>query len=137
LSKPGRLPRQTGEDDRLEGTHMKYILLIYGNEKLWAEATDEQRRQTYGEYERFGRMLEERGAVRGGAELDLTTTATTVRKRDGEFVVTDGPFAETAEQLGGFYLVEPADLDEALGFAKALPAGVVEVRPLVETPGSG
>ena len=113
---------------------MKYALLIYANEKLQVEASEEERRRTYAEHDRFGRMLSDRNAAAGGAELALTTTATTVRKRDGEAVLTDGPFAETTEQLGGFYLVEAADLDEAIEFAKALPATNVEVRPVVAAP---
>jgi hypothetical protein len=113
---------------------MKYALLIYANEKVWAEATEEERRETYAEHGRFSELLAERNAAIGGAELALTTTATTVRKRGGEVVLTDGPFAETTEQLGGFYLVEAADLAEAIEFAKALPADTVEVRPIVPQP---
>jgi hypothetical protein len=79
------------------------------------------------------RLLRERDALRGGEELALSASATTLRKPgDGEELVTDGPYAETTEQLGGFYLVEAPDLDAALELARALPADVVEVRPLVE-----
>lgn len=109
----------------------KYALLIYADEKQWTGASEADRAAMYAEYEKFGKMLEERNAIRGGAELDLIATATTVRTTGGDTLVTDGPFAETTEQLGGFYLVEAADLDEAIEFAKALPAGTVEVRPLV------
>jgi hypothetical protein len=118
--------------DNREGTTVKkYALLIYGDERQWTEASEADRTAMYAEYEKFGKMLEERNAVRGGAELATTSTATTVRSTAGDTLVTDGPFAETTEQLGGFYLVEAADLDEAIEFAKALPAGIVEVRPLV------
>jgi hypothetical protein len=111
---------------------MQYALLIYGDEREWTEVSDSDKAAMYAEYEKFGRMLEERGAIRGGAELVATSAATTVRATGGETLVTDGPFAETTEQLGGFYLVEAADLDEAIEYAKALPAGTVEVRPVVE-----
>jgi hypothetical protein len=114
---------------------MKYALLIYQDaafEREWAEATDEQKRELYAQYGEFGKLLAERNAMVGGNELGLSHTATTVRKRDGEAVVTDGPFAEVAEQLGGFFIVDAADLDQALEFAKALPSDVVEVRPVVE-----
>jgi hypothetical protein len=114
---------------------MQYALLIYQDhafEQEWANATAEQRRELYGQYESFGRLLEERSAMVGGNELGLSHTATTVRRRNGEPIVTDGPFAELTEQLGGYYIVEARDLDEALEFAKALPAETVEVRPVVQ-----
>ena len=99
-------------------------------------ATDEQKQRLYEQYGEFGKLLAERNAMVDGNELGLSHTATTVRKRDGEALVTDGPFAEVAEQLGGYYVVEAADLDEALEFARALPNDVVEVRPVVEQEGS-
>ena len=111
---------------------MQYALLIYGDESKWESASPEERKQVYAEYARYSELLESRNALRGGAELKLTATATTVRRKNGEVLVTDGPFAETTEQFGGFYLVEAANLDEALEFAKALPADIVEVRPIVE-----
>jgi len=111
---------------------VKYALLIYGNEKNWAEADDAARTQAYAEHGRFGALLAERGAMRGGEELAATDSATTVRAAGDGFVLTDGPYAETSEQLGGFYLVEAADLDEAIEYAKALPGDLVEVRPVVE-----
>jgi hypothetical protein len=77
------------------------------------------------------KMLQERDAMRGGAELSRSADATTVRGAGDDVSVTDGPFAEAAEQLGGFYLVDAADLDEAIALAKALPEGIVEVRPVV------
>jgi hypothetical protein len=114
---------------------MKYMLLIYQDaafEQEWATATDAQKQEVYDQHVAFGRMLEERGALAGGAELGLSHTATTVRRNGDGHVVTDGPYAELAEQLGGYYLVEARDLDEALELARALPSDVVEVRPLAE-----
>lgn len=113
---------------------MKYALLIYGNEKNWAEADDATRAKAMDEHGRFGAMLDERGAMRGGEELAATDSATLVRAVGEDYVLTDGPYAETSEQLGGFYLVEAADLDEAIEYAKALPGDLVEVRPVVEYP---
>jgi hypothetical protein len=113
---------------------VKYALLIYQNEKAWREADEEQRARAYAAHGRFAELLRERGAARGGEELALTETATTVRLDRGEALVTDGPYAETAEQLGGFYLVGGRDLDEALEFARELATmgDVIEVRPVVE-----
>lgn len=113
---------------------MKYALLIYGDEKAWAEASEEERRATYTEHREFIALLESRGAVRGGEELDQSASAAVVRKRAGDVMVTRGPFAETAEHLAGFYIVEAADLDEAIELATALPSATVEVRPTVAPP---
>jgi hypothetical protein len=113
---------------------VKYALLIYGDETQWAEASDEERKKTYEKWGEFDKLLRERNAATAGEELDLTSTATTVREREGEFLLTDGPFAETAEQLAGFIIVEAADLDAAIEYAKACPAGVVEVRPVAAPP---
>jgi hypothetical protein len=113
---------------------MKYALLIYQGEKLereWEKASEDERRKVYAEHDAFAEMLTNRGALVGGHELGLRTSATTVRRNGSDHVITDGPFAEVAEQLGGFYFVEASDLDEALEYAKALPAGLVEVRPIV------
>jgi hypothetical protein len=114
---------------------MKYALLIYQDkafEAQWADPSDELKAEIYGAYSEFGKLLEQRGAMVDGNELGLSHTATTVRKRNGEIAVTDGPFAEVAEQLGGYYVIEAADLDEALELAKALPSDLVEVRPIVD-----
>ncbi|WP_250030195.1 YciI family protein [Paractinoplanes maris] len=112
---------------------MKYALLIYQTEKDWAEADEEQRRRAYEAHGRFAALLKERDADRGGEELALSGTATTIRAGG---LLTDGPYAETAEQLGGFYLVDARDLDEALELGRALSAmgDIVEVRPVVEHP---
>jgi len=112
-------------------------LLIYQNEKEWAEADEDQRTRAYAAHGRFSALLAERGADRGGEELALSGLSTTVRMRNGDAVLTDGPYAETTEQLGGFYLVEGRHLDEALEFARELAAmgDVIEVRPVVEHTG--
>jgi hypothetical protein len=115
---------------------MEFALLIYGDEKAWQAASPEERRQTFAEHERFSAMLAEKGAIRGGAELEPTERARTIRRRGDELGVTDGPFAETAEQFAGFYLVEAPDIDAAVELAKALPANLVEVRPLAPMPES-
>ena len=110
---------------------MKYMALIYGNEEAWdALSEEDQPRVT----ERYMALAREPATVRGD-ELQDPDTATTVRVRDGETLTTDGPFAETKEQLGGYYLIDCASLDEALEFAARIPAaerGAVEVRPVVE-----
>ena len=113
---------------------MRYVLLLYGNEKEWLEATEEQQAAAFAAHGEYTEMLRSRNAMQGGEALAPTTTATTIRKRNGTVTVTDGPFAETAEQIGGFYLVEAKDLDEALELARALPEDVVEVRPTLEGP---
>jgi hypothetical protein len=114
---------------------MEYALLIYGDEKLWGSASEQQRGDMYAEHGRFMKMLQDRGALRAGEELALTPSATTLRSSGDDVSVTDGPFAETAEQFGGFYVVEAADMTAAIELAKQLPAQTVEVRPIVPNPG--
>ena len=109
---------------------MQYALLIYGDEKVWASRDEDQRRENMASHERFAAMLQEQGAMRGGKELSLAGAATTLRHQGDEVSITDGPFAETAEVLGGFYLIEAADLDAAIALAKELPEAVVEIRPI-------
>jgi len=115
---------------------MKYALLIYDDEQAWGSLDDATRGSMMEEYGKFSTGLEERGQMRAGEQLAPTSTATTVREKDGKTLTTDGPYAETKEQLGGFYLIEAATLDEALEAAAAIPSvkygGVVEVRPIVE-----
>jgi hypothetical protein len=113
-----------------EETTMQYALLIYGDEKVWESYDEAEQQENHARHQRFMKMLAERDAMRGGAELSRSSTATTVRLTGDDVSVTDGPFTEAGEQLGGFYLVEAADLDDAIALAKALPEGVVEVRPL-------
>jgi hypothetical protein len=114
---------------------MKYTLLIYGDEKAW-EARDEREWQvTHERHARFMAMARARGALlEGGQALDGSATATTIRNRGDKVDMTDGPYAETAEQLGGFYLIEAADLDEALEIARQVPEPIVEVRPVTVFP---
>jgi hypothetical protein len=114
---------------------LKYALLIYGTETGWDSVTDEERQMLYKEYDAFGHEAEQRGLMRGGEELTSVSSATTVRVRDGETLVTDGPFAETKEQLGGFFLLECEDADEAIEMAAKIPgarSGSIEVRPCME-----
>jgi hypothetical protein len=116
---------------------MKYALLIYGDENGLETASQEERQAMYEEYDKYAAWLVERGWMRGGEELSSTKSATSVRVKDGELLSTDGPFAETKEQLGGFFLIECDDLDQAIEAAGKLPGarrGSVEVRPLVEGP---
>ena len=111
---------------------MQYTLLIYGDEAAMATAAPEDNRTMMDGYRRFGEKHRER--IAGGEALHPTASATTVRVRDGERLLTDGPFAETREQLGGFYLVEADSLDQALDIAAEIPGaatGCVEVRPVV------
>jgi hypothetical protein len=114
---------------------MKYLLLIYGDESGWDDVTPEQSAQVMAAYEAFGREAAEAGAMVSGEGLQPTSTATTVKVRDGERMLTDGPFAETREQLGGYYLLDCANLDEAIGWAAKIPGastGCVEVRPVMD-----
>ena len=113
---------------------MRYILLIYGDEAARIAMPDDDRHAMYAEYEKFANELTERGIGRGGDELASVTSATTVQERDGKMLVTDGPFAETKEQLGGYYLIEVENLDDAIEAAGRCPGaqhGTVEVRPVL------
>jgi len=114
---------------------MQYMLLIYLEESAPTEA---QRAQCYEASAAFARELHARGKFIASAPLHPTATATSVRTVEGKQVVTDGPFAETREQLGGYYLVNAENLDEAIGIAKQIPAGrwgTVEIRPVMEIAG--
>jgi hypothetical protein len=119
---------------------MKYLLTIYNDESGWSEVTPEQSGQIMAAYEAFGRAATEAGVMLGGEGLQPTSTATTVRVRDGETVTSDGPFAETREQLGGYYLLDCRDLDEAIGWAARIPGaqqGSIEVRPVMDYDAAG
>ena len=112
---------------------MKYLCTIYGDESQLADVTPEQTNEMMEAYGAFGQEAGDR--ILGGEGLQPTSTATTVRVRDGERLLTDGPFAETKEQLGGFYVIEAKDLDHAIEVAARIPGastGSVEVRPIVE-----
>ena len=114
---------------------MRYALLIYANEQDWASQTEEQSQAVNQEYMAFTKDIIDRGLMKGGEALQATATATTVRVRDGETLTTDGPFAETKDQLGGFYLVDCKDLDEAIEVAARIPdvrRGSIEIRPIMD-----
>ena len=114
---------------------MKYALLIYGQESAWQSMAEDQLKAVYQQYEDFGKWLAEKSWGRGGEELASTSSATCVRLENGRPVTTDGPYAETREQLGGFYLIECDNLDQAVDAASRIPGidrGVIEVRPVVE-----
>jgi hypothetical protein len=114
---------------------MRYLLLIYGPEWDSSQMTPEQQEAVMEEWTDYSAGLLKRGAMEGGEALESTATATTVRVRNGETVTTDGPFAETNEVLGGFYLLNCKDLDEAIEIAAACPGakyGSIELRPVSE-----
>jgi hypothetical protein len=114
---------------------MKYMLLIHDEEQAWGKMSQEEQQRIYGEYGQFTQQLKADGHHLASSQLQPTSMATSVRVRDGKRLVTDGPFAETREQLGGYYLVEARDLDEAIGIAARIPSarmGTIEVRPIVE-----
>ncbi len=113
---------------------MRYMLLIYGDEGAWANATPEQQAAGMQVWEDYGKWLTDKGWMRGGEALHPTAQATTVRVRKGDTLTTDGPFAETKEQLGGYYEVECANLDQAIEAASRIPAaptGSIEIRPIM------
>lgn len=115
---------------------MKYMLLIYHAEQSWNAVNEAERQDIYAEFRKLRGELQARGQFVTGSQLQPVTTATTVRVRDGKELVTDGPFAETHEQLGGYFLIEAENLDEATSIAARIPSartGAIEVRPLVET----
>ncbi len=113
---------------------MQYLLLIYRNEADLGRMTADDRKKMTAEYGVFTQSIIQSGHFKAGDGLQPTTTATSVRVRDGKIMTTDGPFAETREQLGGYYLVEAKDLDTALGLAARIPGaktGTIEVRPVM------
>ena len=114
---------------------MKYLLLIYFEETL---LTDDMREHCYEESAQLSRDLQSNGKFLGASPLYPTSTATSVKIREGRRLVTDGPFAETREQLGGYYMVDANDLDDAIAIAARLPGaryGTIEVRPVIEIEG--
>ena len=114
---------------------VKYALLIYAQEGGWDALSDDERKAITQQYSDFGTWLSGRGWIRGGDQLAETSSATSVRVENGRTVTTDGPYAETKEQLGGFYLIECDNLDQAIEAASRIPAaqgGLIEVRPLME-----
>lgn len=114
---------------------MKYMLLIYGDEQALDDTT---REACYGESAQLAREIDASGKYLGASPLHPTSAATSVRVRSGKRVVTDGPFAETREQLGGYYLVDANDLDDAIDIAERIPGarwGTIEIRPVMEIAG--
>src|SRR4051812_88737 len=114
---------------------MRYALLICGDESADAAMSPREGQARMAEYVAFGEEMGQRGVLQGGERLRPTTDATTVQVRDGKVLTSDGPFAETKEQMGGFYLVDCKDLDEAIEVASKIPAastGSIEVRPIWE-----
>ncbi|HUB01056.1 MAG TPA: YciI family protein [Terriglobales bacterium] len=114
---------------------MRYMLLIYADEQSWSEA---EREQCYKDSAQLAHQLKAKGQYLAANPLQPVATATSVQVRNEKRLVTDGPFAETREQLGGYFLVEAKNLDEAIDIAQQIPAaakGTVEIRPLLEVPG--
>ena len=112
---------------------MQYLLMIYRNEAEMNAVSAAEGQKMMKEYETFTQSIIQSGNFKAGDRLQPTTTATTVRVRDGKMLTTDGPFAETREQLGGYYLIEAKDLDAAIGIAARIPGarfGSIEVRPI-------
>jgi hypothetical protein len=118
---------------------VKFLLMIHSDEGEWATLPEGERKAVVAEFGAFAQRARESGKLLGGGELQPTDRATTVRVESGETVVTDGPYAETKEALGGYFLVESDSIDEAVELAKQLPApragGGVEVRPIYEEEG--
>ncbi|HXN85852.1 MAG TPA: YciI family protein [Candidatus Binataceae bacterium] len=117
---------------------MEYALLIYGSEAEGAKRTPAEHQAGFKEYGEFTKWLQASGKMKDGRPLEGVGNATTVRVRNGKTSSTDGPFAETKEQLGGFYLVEAKDLDDAIAIAARIPGakyGCIEVRPILKIPG--
>ena len=118
---------------------MRYMLLIYDREADIAKMSEAEQGAFFGEYMGFTEGIRKSGHHKAGDPLQPVATATTVRVKNGKTVTTDGPFAETREQLGGYYIVEAKDLDEAIGIAARIPSsrtGSIEVRPIMEIPGN-
>jgi hypothetical protein len=116
---------------------MKYALLIYAAEKEWTEKSKEEQGSIYNEYWNYSIELKNSGRMVSCEPLDPTSTATTIRVRDGKTIPTDGPFADTKEQLGGIYVIDAKDLDEAIEWASKIPdarTGSIEIRPLMNIP---
>jgi hypothetical protein len=116
---------------------MQYLMLIYENENVWSTISQAEAGAIFGDYVKLTQGLTQSGHYQGGNPLEPTRTATTVRTRDGKIQTTDGPFAETREQLGGYFVIDARDLDEAIGIAARIPAsatGSIEIRPVRPRP---
>jgi hypothetical protein len=118
---------------------MRFLLMIHGAEDAWDALTENEQRAARANYRAFATAAQERGALLDGGELQSTASATTVRVADGATLVTDGPYAETREVLGGYFLVDAPSLDDAVELAKQLPqphgGGGIEIRPVYEEGG--
>jgi hypothetical protein len=113
---------------------MEYLILIYADEKIYSDMSKEQLGEVMAAYNRYTQELIDADVMRTGSELAPVHTATTVRVRDGKTFCTDGPYTETKEQLGGYYLIDCASLDEAIQWASRCPSsgvGSIEVRPQI------
>ena len=116
---------------------MKYLLLIHHEEKGWGKLSESEREQVLAEYAQFYKQIQSSGHYLSSSRLQPTSSARRVQVRNGKQLVTDGPFVETREQLGGYFLIEAKDLDEAVGIAARVPSakwGTVEVRPVMDVP---
>src|SRR6476620_2876820 len=117
------------------GMRMKYMMLIYADEQVW---TEPERQECYTESAQLCQTLSSQGKYISASPLQPVATATSVQVRGGKRLVTDGPFAETREQLGGYYLIDANDLDEAIRIAERVPVakvGTIEIRPVLEIKG--
>jgi hypothetical protein len=117
---------------------MQYILLIYASEAMQAKRSEAENNAVFGGYMDFTQSIKGSGHYVAGEPLEASKTATTVRVKDGKTMRTDGPFAETREQLGGYYIIEAKDLDEAVSIAARIPdakGGSIEIRPVMKIPG--
>jgi hypothetical protein len=133
VSISGQAVRRNGETTQGRGSMQQYMLLIH-DQDVWETLSDDEQNAIYEEYSAFSRELRDQGRFVSAHELQPKTTAATVRVREGETLVTDGPFAETKEALGGYFLIEADSLDEATTWAARIPTaryGVVEVRQVV------
>jgi hypothetical protein len=122
-----------GDPANQEELQMQYLLMIYQNEAEAAKIDPAAGQKMMGEYQTFTQSIIESGNFKGGDRLQPASTATTVRVRDGKTLTTDGPFAETREQLGGYYMIDAKDLDAAIAIAARIPGarvGSIEVRPI-------
>lgn len=112
---------------------MRYLVLLAQDSQAWDRASEAERREVHRRHLEFDRAVRDRGRMLGGEALARVDSATTLRPAAGEFVVTEGPFAETAEQVAGFYLIDVEDLDDAVEVCRLLPSGyTIELRPTVE-----
>jgi hypothetical protein len=117
---------------------MKYILLIHRDEKDWSKLSESEQEEVLGAYAQFFQQIKSSGHYLASDRLHPTSSARSVRVRNGKRLVTDGPFVETREQLGGYILIDAKDFDEAIGIAARVPTaqwGTVEVRPVMANPG--